>query len=253
MGGECEKNPRFMLRSCQKSCGVCDEDHVCKNEKGDRCYPWAHTGQCTADPSFMNKYCRKACNQCGCFDHQANCASWAEAGECENNPGWMKLSCRKSCGTCDDGSGGESVTSRPVTKPVTKPTSGGVTSGVVTPKPTSKRPVVTKAPTKRPVVTKAPTKRPVVTEEPGTPCFDNNQDCRKFAKEGLCEDTGSWGDWMREYCGRACAFCDATTAPHDKDCVDVDPRCPQYESLGRCEQWPEWVWQYCGKSCGFCN
>merc|ERR1719334_2709266 len=41
--GECENNPRYMLRFCQKSCGICDSSHVCKNDKGDRCYPWITT------------------------------------------------------------------------------------------------------------------------------------------------------------------------------------------------------------------
>uniref|UniRef100_H2ZB72 Metalloendopeptidase n=1 Tax=Ciona savignyi TaxID=51511 RepID=H2ZB72_CIOSA len=57
--GECQKNPRYMLKSCCLSC---------KSGGG---------GTCT--------------------DASTNCPAWARAGECRRNPGYMRPNCCRSC------------------------------------------------------------------------------------------------------------------------------------------------------------
>ncbi|KAJ7337772.1 hypothetical protein OS493_007927 [Desmophyllum pertusum] len=59
--GECSTNPIWMLKNCEKSCGV---------------------RNCT----------------CGCTEEDKNCVEWAKRGECQKNPAYMLRSCRRSCG-----------------------------------------------------------------------------------------------------------------------------------------------------------
>ena len=68
--GQCDLNPGFMLTSCRKSCGVCDENSAgrappCTNSSPDRdCEYWSTMGECTANPEFMRTACQRACGHC---------------------------------------------------------------------------------------------------------------------------------------------------------------------------------------------
>lgn len=76
--GECEANPNYMLKSCQKSCGTCG-DSVAERSKKIR--------------TLMKS---------NCLDSNDECDKWASQGECDANPNYMLNSCKKSCFVCGD-------------------------------------------------------------------------------------------------------------------------------------------------------
>lgn len=79
-GGECEKNPKYMLVNCKKSCKQCTVKPV------------------TVKPVTVKPVTVAPTSRCE--DSNNNCQSWASRGECDKNPEWMGENCKKSCGTC---------------------------------------------------------------------------------------------------------------------------------------------------------
>jgi len=66
--GECNINPKYMLKWCKKSCKVCSgsgttSPPVCTNNH-DRCQEWADRGECKKNPRYMLRVCKKSCNVC---------------------------------------------------------------------------------------------------------------------------------------------------------------------------------------------
>merc|ERR1711872_532973 len=58
--GECQKNSRYMIPNCPKSCELCSN---CGN-KNARCEEWANRGECSNNPWYMFQNCNKACKLC---------------------------------------------------------------------------------------------------------------------------------------------------------------------------------------------
>ena len=59
--GECESNPRAVIKECPESCGVCtaachDHDEGCKG--------WAFAKLCAEEPAFMFRVCPSTCGIC---------------------------------------------------------------------------------------------------------------------------------------------------------------------------------------------
>ncbi|XP_012935555.1 venom allergen 5 [Aplysia californica] len=64
-GGECERNPRWMLPNCQKSCKQCPCEPDCKDTNGS-CPYWADNGYCTRYSAWMKTNCKLSCGGCLC-------------------------------------------------------------------------------------------------------------------------------------------------------------------------------------------
>jgi len=111
--GECEKNPKYMLSNCQKSCGLCektvkipveDENAMLKrtasfgimqkvdgNQKGkalDNIKAMLHYVEKSEEYSSLPSKIRSNCRN----NHEL-CSFWASIGECENNISFMKVQC----------------------------------------------------------------------------------------------------------------------------------------------------------------
>ncbi|KAL3911945.1 MAG: hypothetical protein SGILL_007081 [Bacillariaceae sp.] len=68
--GECDKNPKFMLNNCRRSCDACDNDiqepaEQCEDQH-EQCEKWAtaSTNECEANPRYMHKHCKRSCGIC---------------------------------------------------------------------------------------------------------------------------------------------------------------------------------------------
>ena len=62
-GGECEKNPGWMLLNCKNSCKVCEHRAACANNN-NICEFSQKQGECVKNPNWMNVHCAKSCNKC---------------------------------------------------------------------------------------------------------------------------------------------------------------------------------------------
>lgn len=113
--GECEKNPKYMLPNCMKSCQEqikkkqnspkSSEDKL--EDKNKNCQSWASSGECTKNPGYMLPNCAKSCHSiksasssppsASLVDKNKNCESWAKSGECNKNPAYMLPNCAESC------------------------------------------------------------------------------------------------------------------------------------------------------------
>ncbi|CAG5136844.1 unnamed protein product, partial [Candidula unifasciata] len=135
-GGECGKNPSWMITNCRQACNKCD-DGKCKNLYDDvQCEIWAQKLECLTNTEWMGKHCSKACGRGICVGtdpssrpttakpgkystssspvtsgeylspclnrHKSDteCDIWARHGHCNINPGWMKANCALACKVC---------------------------------------------------------------------------------------------------------------------------------------------------------
>jgi hypothetical protein len=103
--GECERNPKYMLKNCQKGCKVCSckkgpspEYTACKNAEKTCNEKFPPDKRVAANAEV----CKTADNQTifDCLDSGKHCAYWKSQGECEKNPNYMKAKCKKTCGVC---------------------------------------------------------------------------------------------------------------------------------------------------------
>ncbi|XP_076096037.1 uncharacterized protein LOC143066999 isoform X2 [Mytilus galloprovincialis] len=136
----CDINPDYMLKSCKKACGVCqntredtnvghtttvagrddrshNDDETIVNDGGSRdrntntntceddnqdCDSWKRSGACDSNPSYALRHCKKSCNNCkdGCRDEHTLCPIWGRGKSCTSNPGYMLRFCQKTCTVC---------------------------------------------------------------------------------------------------------------------------------------------------------
>eukprot|EP00814_Leptocylindrus_danicus_P007095 CAMPEP_0116021144 /NCGR_PEP_ID=MMETSP0321-20121206/10212_1 /TAXON_ID=163516 /ORGANISM="Leptocylindrus danicus var. danicus, Strain B650" /LENGTH=455 /DNA_ID=CAMNT_0003491959 /DNA_START=156 /DNA_END=1520 /DNA_ORIENTATION=+ len=110
-GGECEKNPGYMLNSCRLSCEQCigpviyeddvEQDIIVGTKKEqmkiaevvDKMNEYIET-VVNADP----KYSRI---RGSCVNKESSCAYWAATGSCEDHFSYMVSNCPKACMICD--------------------------------------------------------------------------------------------------------------------------------------------------------
>ncbi|XP_063403277.1 peptidase inhibitor 15-like [Mytilus trossulus] len=66
---ECNKNQKWMEKTCRKSCHFCEDDDIqtagpaCENKAGDaKCAGWKFS--CVDNAAYMKKNCRKTCGHC---------------------------------------------------------------------------------------------------------------------------------------------------------------------------------------------
>jgi prolyl 4-hydroxylase len=105
--GECQENPAFMIKNCQKSCFICGTIEI---DMGDA--QNIKRGNEDAIHKLLEKTEDYLRNTIGknyetrpllelCKNKHADCAEWAVHGECENNREYMTLNCAPVCKTCD--------------------------------------------------------------------------------------------------------------------------------------------------------
>jgi len=118
--GECEKNPKYMLANCKKSCGTCrpkpndQSDEISmmleqtakfgpiQTAEGDR------AKQTLDNVKSMLEYMEKSDDYLSlpskikenCRNNKNLCSFWAAIGECEKNKSFMKVQCAPACNTC---------------------------------------------------------------------------------------------------------------------------------------------------------
>lgn len=125
--GECENNPKYMLRSCKKSCGICTDPVETKvttktdpNEDVARMLRKTiefgetqrvdgnskeKTLQNIRDMIFYMESSEEFLSldskvQHNCKNKNELCSFWAAIGECEANIAFMKVQCAPACKTC---------------------------------------------------------------------------------------------------------------------------------------------------------
>lgn len=59
---ECEINPKYMLKSCAKSCDLIKSGKMFLSDKNEKCEEWANNGECKKNPNYMLKNCATSCS-----------------------------------------------------------------------------------------------------------------------------------------------------------------------------------------------
>ena len=129
--GECQKNPKYMLENCRKSCNTCPDAKVLRgqspvqhaeNQKLLKLVERYGEPQTVDDPNLSDLtylVIRQTIDYFENFIHAADsthtipedvikectnkhklCAFWAAEGECDKNPSYMTTKCAPSCRTC---------------------------------------------------------------------------------------------------------------------------------------------------------
>lgn len=119
--GECDKNPKYMLKNCARSCSTCVEKPVVRPlRKGEITQLMQKTlnfgvlqeatgaeKQKTIDLirstiHYMENDIDSLPSAIAdvCLNRNALCAFWAVAGECQNNEAYMLTNCAPSCKSC---------------------------------------------------------------------------------------------------------------------------------------------------------
>jgi len=121
--GECEINPDYMLKFCNKSCesflDIALDYQMQNDEEDEEETPYMAFGvkqsildeetrkTITATIEYMNnevyanpdKYPEGIAKNCR--NQEGHCAFWASTGECKKNPAYLKVNCAPVCQSCD--------------------------------------------------------------------------------------------------------------------------------------------------------
>jgi hypothetical protein len=103
-GGECPKNPQFMLIECRKSCQSCIALH-----HGDKLQIAPHDDnrpqvlqKLVETQEYQHKQAEKKVELLKtCLNKDELCTHWSLIGECESNPTFMQRECAPACRVCD--------------------------------------------------------------------------------------------------------------------------------------------------------
>lgn len=121
--GECEKNPRYMLKNCMKSCGTCEptieeevEDVEDASEMLERTAKFGAIQTAEGNRKeetlevveSMLEYMEKSDDflllpskiRQNCKNNNKLCSFWAAIGECQKNMAFMKIQCAPACQSC---------------------------------------------------------------------------------------------------------------------------------------------------------
>ena len=60
-GGECGRNPKFMMQACKISCTAAGKIPQDRHSDPNLCVQWATAGECDSNPSFMFESCAGSC------------------------------------------------------------------------------------------------------------------------------------------------------------------------------------------------
>eukprot|EP00521_Asterionellopsis_glacialis_P009210 CAMPEP_0195287084 /NCGR_PEP_ID=MMETSP0707-20130614/4297_1 /TAXON_ID=33640 /ORGANISM="Asterionellopsis glacialis, Strain CCMP134" /LENGTH=555 /DNA_ID=CAMNT_0040346809 /DNA_START=40 /DNA_END=1707 /DNA_ORIENTATION=+ len=121
--GECEKNKKFMVKKCPKSCNACDKVRPTLNAKLTKedneliedttkfgVKQSAEGSEVRDTLNIIERsiiyYETEAVNlpkrvMKDCLNRHELCSFWSAIGECENNKAYMVTNCAPACGSCD--------------------------------------------------------------------------------------------------------------------------------------------------------
>ena len=60
-GGECGRNPAYMLTTCARECEAWERGKGLSIDRDSRCVEWSLLGRCTREPEVMAKQCATSC------------------------------------------------------------------------------------------------------------------------------------------------------------------------------------------------
>ena len=85
-------------------------------------------------------------------------------------------------------------------------------------------------------------------------CVDKDSGCLEAAQSGACDKTHERYSYMKTNCPRSCEVCNTTAPLHlrDKNCKDLNPKCPDWAGAGECIANPGYMLSACQMSCRQC-
>lgn len=103
--GECQKNPKYMLKNCQKGCEVCScksspipEYTACKKAESICDEKIPSDKKTVPAPEICKNVDKETVSNCA--DTGKHCEYWKSQGECDKNKKYMKEKCMKACSIC---------------------------------------------------------------------------------------------------------------------------------------------------------
>lgn len=97
----------------------------------------------------------------------------------------------------------------------------------------------------------------------GVDCNDLHEQCATWESLGECDVNTGNPNFMYFNCPQSCNLCGKgdlrellTKALAEKDCQDLDEKCPYWESIGECDEVdgnPKFMFPHCPKSCNLCG
>ncbi|CAD5228755.1 unnamed protein product [Bursaphelenchus xylophilus] len=102
-----------------------------------------------------------------------------------------------------------------------------------------------------PVPTTSPPSKitPRHTEQSET-CYNSQECCNMWAKEGQCEANKNY---MREYCPASCGICTPVSYKLSDECPNRHIKCREWSAQGQCTKNTMYMNENCRKACNLCN
>jgi len=96
---ECDKNPKFMLLYCHKSCKMCSKLQAVGSHEREKVMQIIEE----SNTYFMTEVLENpeyAKVRKDCQNRNEQCSYWVALGECDANPNYMTMHCALACKTC---------------------------------------------------------------------------------------------------------------------------------------------------------
>ncbi|KAK7478304.1 hypothetical protein BaRGS_00030456, partial [Batillaria attramentaria] len=277
--GECDRNPKYMKRSCMRACGLCEkekkqQDSACKDVYSfEKCTKWRQQGDCVTNADWMSNNCKMTCNFCGnpalrpetnCRNRHADddeCDRWALDGECMLNHGCHDIHNAKDCrhwaahGECTNNPDWMIANCRESCAKCEDGTCKNLFDDVQCKIWAEEMEcVMNREWMHTNCAMDCGVPEVWTTTQPDTAtCYNEHNDveCDIWAQTGHCDINPVW---MIPNCKKACRRCyPVTTTAVASVCEDKDPGCAGWAKSGYCEKNPRYNLIFCKKSCNNCN
>ncbi|KAI8781987.1 cysteine-rich venom protein LIO1 [Biomphalaria glabrata] len=234
--GQCQINPKYMLKNCKKSCDVCKAKGGSVNQGGEDKGGSVNQGGEDED----------------CNDNAGGCAAWAKDRQCQINPKYMLKNCKKSCNVCK--AKGGSVNQGGEDKGGSVNQGGEDKGGNVNQGGDDKK--CNDDPSGcigRAERGECQTNQDYMRQscrsfcsfcESDTSCVDSISRCSNWAKANECKTNP---DWMWKNCRYSCKKCNRKNR-----CIDLNSKCDQWAKANKCDLTPSYMSENCQKSCEMC-